>query len=140
MIKNFSKLRTCSKVFVIIYFVFVLVGVFMASTPHAEEEVITNKLYMKLDADVGGYLTIYSDEFCQIDNDSVKRDFPHKALIENGQGQVRQGCWGTFAPPDEHHVELVVVVEEMLINVDNQPRVMYNVGSFAKYYFVPNKD
>lgn len=113
-----------------------LIGLVFASvltTAFADNAIIGDKLYMKLDSEIGGYITLETVK-CEIE--SKKQEYSYKAVIENGKGDTRRACWYRAEPPDSNHIPLVIVLEE----ITYQGKVGYNIGSFGQYYFKPTKD
>lgn len=90
--------------------------------------------YMKLDKEIGGWITI-STEPCEVPK--FKDEFPLKAILENGSGETRRGCW---YKSEEHWNDKfksqVLIKEEIILPSGNE---LYPVGSFAQYYFEDTK-
>lgn len=132
-------MRCCSKKVLWVYAVFIIVGILLYSNDVKSDEVYVNdnRLYMKLDKEIGGYITLETER-CDIE--SKKGEYSYKAIIENGFGGTRRACWYRAEPPERNLFPLVLIVEEMIVlDKDGKEQTFYNVGSFAQYYFKPTK-
>lgn len=127
-------MRCCSKKVLYVYAIFIIVGLFMWSNAGADE-VYTNsdKLYMKLDPELGGYVVLHTER-CEIE--SQMEEYSYKASIEINGGLVRRACWYRAQPPRPNLKPLVLIVEEVVF----EGKTGYNIGSFAQYYFKPTRE
>ena len=90
--------------------------------------------YMKIDKSIGGHITIMTEP-CEIP--IWKNEFPLKAILENGTGEIRRACWArSEAHWNDKFKPLVLIKEEITLE---DGRVVYLTGSFAQSYFVDVK-